>query len=194
VQAAPRDRPSRLAIRPYPVELEERWVLAPDLQVLVRPIRPEDESSHQEFFGRLTAEDVSFRFFSRIREMPHSQIARYTQIDYDREMAFVAKDPDQHTLGVVRAVDDPDHTVAEFAIIVRSDLKGRGLGKRLLQKMIGYVRERGTALLVGRVLRHNTRMLHLARSLGFEVEADDGSEGAGDELEVRLWVQATPTN
>jgi acetyltransferase len=107
-----------------------------------------------------------------IREMDHSQLARYTQIDYDREMAFIASEPDAagspETLGVVRAISDPDGARAEFAIVVRSDLKRKGLGRVLLEKMIGYCRQRGLRELVGQVLPENERMLGLARKLGFE--------------------------
>jgi acetyltransferase len=124
--------------------------------------------------------------------MPHTQMARYTQIDYDREMAFIATHaPDRgrpETLGVVRAVADPDGERAEFAIIVRSDLKGAGLGRTLLEKMIGYCRERGVQELVGQVLPDNRRMLALARDLGFS------SRRLAEEavVEVRLPLRGSP--
>jgi acetyltransferase len=160
----------RLAIRPYPGELEEDLALADGSRVRARPIRPEDEPAHREFLQRLEPGDVRFRFFSQIREMPHSQLARYTQIDYDREMAFVATRLEagrERTLGVVRAISDPDGTRAEFAIVVRSDLKGLGLGHALLEKLVRYCRTRGTRELVGQVLPDNRRMLELAGTLGF---------------------------
>jgi acetyltransferase len=160
----------RLAIRPYPRELEEEIALSDGSRVRVRPIRPEDEPAHREFLQRLEPGDVRFRFFSMIREMPHSQLARYTQIDYDREMAFVATREEagrERTLGVVRAISDPDGTQAEFAIVVRSDLKGLGLGHALLEKLIRYCRGRGTREVVGQVLPDNRRMLELAQGLGF---------------------------
>jgi acetyltransferase len=125
--------PERLAIRPYPRELEE-WITLDGRPVLLRPIRPEDEPRHSEFYRALRPEDVRFRFLGQVRELAHSQLARYTQIDYDREMAFIATatgDQGQNeTLGVVRAVADPDNIRAEFAIVVRSDLKGKGLEHR----------------------------------------------------------------
>jgi acetyltransferase len=162
----------RLAIRPYPRELEEELVLADGRRLLVRPIRPEDEGAHQAFFAKLEREDVRFRFFNLVREMPHSQMARYTQIDYDREMAFIATEPPPQgsgeTLGVVRGIFDPDDTTAEFAIIVRSDQKGRGLGHALLEKLVRYCRSRGTREVVGQVLPENRAMLALAEQLGFE--------------------------
>jgi acetyltransferase len=159
----------RLAIRPYPKQLEE-WTELGGERILLRPIRPEDEPEHRRFFNRLDAQDIRFRFFGQIRQLPHSQIARFTQIDYDREMAFIAtrtSDGQPQTLGVVRAVADPDNTRAEFAIIVSSKLKGKGLGKTLLAKMIRYCRERGTRELIGEVLAENSRMLGLAKRFGF---------------------------
>jgi acetyltransferase len=162
-----------LAIRPYPRELEETISLRGGRTLFVRPIRPEDEPAHRAFHAKLEPEDIRFRFFNLVREMPHSQIARFTQIDYDREMAFLAlsvaagADGDREVLGVVRTVTDPDNERAEFAIVVRSDQKGRGLGWALLEKMIRYSRTRGTRELVGQVLPANRAMLELAHQLGF---------------------------
>jgi acetyltransferase len=178
----------RLAIRPYPRELEETVRLSDGRALQLRPIRPEDEPAHDAFFRRLQPDDVRFRFFNMVREMPHSQLARYTQIDYDREMAFIATDPSAdppETLGVVRAVFHPDGTEAEFAIIVQSDLKGLGLGHLLLDKLVRYCRARGARELVGQVLPDNRPMLSLARHLGFESRMlpDDGV------VEVRLRLQ-----
>jgi acetyltransferase len=175
VRATSQRGSERLAIRPYPSELEES-IEFHRRKVLLRPIRPEDEPIHQKFFTRLSAEDVRFRFFGVVKALPHSQIARYTQIDYDREMAFIAIDlsaEEPETLGVVRAVADPDNINAEFAVIVRSDMKGMGLGRILMNKIIGYCRIRGTGAVVGEVLDHNERMLALARDLGFEVRQMD---------------------
>ena len=160
----------RLAIRPYPKDLEEILVLNDDRKVLVRPIRPEDEPNHHVFISKLTPEDIRFRFFGRVGELPHSEMARLTQIDYDREMAFIATlldNDDNETLGVVRTFTDPDNERAEFAVVVRSDLKGSGLGRRLMLKMIGYCRARGTGHIVGQVLTDNVRMLKFVESLGF---------------------------
>jgi acetyltransferase len=184
--------PDRLAIRPYPRELEEELVLRGGRRLLVRPIRPEDEPAHQAFLARLEPEDVYFRFFNLVREMPHTQMARYTQIDYDREMAFIATDSQAEqaaeTLGVVRTVSNPDGTEAEFAIIVRSDMKGLGLGRALLEKMIRYCRERGIGELVGQVLPTNRAMLSLAVDLGFASRSlvEDGV------VEVRLPLAGAP--
>jgi acetyltransferase len=187
VRIGPAEGPAhaRLAILPYPGELEEEVELEGGLRVRMRPIRPEDEPAHLAFFRRLDPDDVRFRFFGLVREMPHSQLARYTQIDYDREMAFVAEgtgpEGAPETLGVVRAIEDADRDEAEFAIVVRSDMKGRGLGSALLRKMIRYCRERGVGELVGQVLPDNRAMLDLVAHLGFRT----GRSGDGA-VEVRL--------
>jgi acetyltransferase len=177
--------PERLSIRPYPKELEETVTLG-ERRILMRPIRPEDEARHYEFLSRLSPEDIRFRFFSSVRNLPHSQMARFTQIDFEREMAFIATAPDERgrpeTLGVVRVVTDPDNEKAEFAIIVRSDLKGQGMGAALLDKMIAYCRSRGTRQLVGQVMAQNHRMLGLAESRGFRRRPSDRP----DTVEVSL--------
>jgi len=162
-----------LAIRPYPKDLEEEFALTSGRKVLLRPIRPEDEPAHYEFLSKVTSEDIRFRFFGLVRNLPHTEMARLTQIDYDREMAFIATAPrtdgvELETLGVVRTVTDLSNDTAEYAILVRSDLKGQRLGWKLLDKMIHYCRSRGTNRIVGQVLRDNRRMLELVRGLGFK--------------------------
>lgn len=169
----------RLAIRPYPRELEEtiEWNGG---TLLLRPVRPEDGPAHLKFFDALTPDDVRYRMFVRIRELNPSQLARFTQIDYDREMAFIATRPgpdgEPETLAVGRVVADPDNITAEFAVTVRSDLKGHGLGRILMQRLIDYCRSRGTREIVGEVLPQNGRMIALVRKLGFEV-TPAGEEG-----------------
>ncbi|NQW01243.1 MAG: GNAT family N-acetyltransferase [Rhodospirillales bacterium] len=162
---------SRLAIRPYPAELESSFTMTDGRDVLIRPIRPEDEPNHHVFISKLTPEDIRFRFFGMVRNLHHSQLARLTQIDYDREMAFIAIAPDrdglEETLGVVRIVATPDNSTAEFSIVVRSDLKGTGLGKELMRKMIGYCNTRQTRRLVGQVMNENQRMIRFVKTLGF---------------------------
>ena len=162
----------RFAIRPYPEELEE-WISWQGRKVLLRPIKPEDGTQHVEFFNALDPDDVRYRVFIPMRELQRSQLARLTQIDYDREMAFIAtteREPGRsETLGVVRAVADPDNISAEFAIIVRSDIKGQGLGAILLKKLIDYCRSHGTKELVGEALTGNQRVIGLARHFGCAV-------------------------
>jgi acetyltransferase len=165
---------ANFAIKPYPAELEETldWQGRP---LTLRPIRPEDEAQHAAFLQQLDPEDVRMRVFYSKRTMARSELARLVQIDYAREIAFVALAPgpdgQTQTLGVVRAMTDPDNVDAEFGVIVRSDLKGSGLGLLLMQKLIAYLRSQGTQRLVATVLDYNDRMLKLARELGFEEEA-----------------------
>ncbi|MFN0316127.1 MAG: N-acetyltransferase family protein [Burkholderiales bacterium] len=137
--------------------------------------RVEDEPLHAAFLEHLPPEDVHLRFFHTMRSWTHHQLARFTQIDYDREMAFVAVTQGEpaETLGAVRAIGNPDNTRAEFAIVVRTDLKGKGLGYRLMRKLIEYQKAKGTAELVGDVLASNALMLKLARTLGLLVKPDD---------------------
>lgn len=172
---------SRLIIQPYPMGLEERAALRDGRDVLLRPIRPEDEPAHYEFLSRLTREDFTFRFFHYLPEFPRRQMARLTQIDYEREMAFIACAPNAHgdseTLGVARAIADPDNDSAEFALVVRSDLKRQRLGVILMHKLIRYGRDRGIRRYVGEVMVENKAMLGLLQSLGFTLNPSvDDSE------------------
>lgn len=182
---------ARFAITPYPAELVES-VLWQGETVVLRPIRPEDGPQHQAFIEQLQPEDLRLRFFMVRRELPRSELARLTQIDYAREMAFIAVRADAagapQTLGVVRAVVDPDNIDAEFAIIVRSDLKGQGLGQLLMHKMIGFLRQRGTQRLVGHVLHENTAMRELAVALGL---VQDNSASDHDALRFVLPLQSS---
>jgi acetyltransferase len=170
---------ARFAIKPYPSELEE-WIAWHGLRVLLRPIRPEDGAQQVAFFASLHPDDVRHRIFIRTRELSPTQAGRLTQIDYDREMAFVAvlerAAGKPETLGVVRAIADPDNGVAQFAIIVRSELKGRGLGSILLRKLIDYLRARGTKWIEGEALPDNDRVFALVRRYGFAITPSaDGS-------------------
>jgi acetyltransferase len=163
----------RLAIRPYPRELEECAELKDGRRVTLRPIRPEDEPAHWEFLEHLSAEDKRFRFFGNIAELPRSEMIRFTQIDYDREMAFIAKGPDEagevRTLGVVRAMTRPDNSESEFAVAIRSDMKRTGMGRILMDKIIRYCKSRGTGAISGQGLLENRGMAGLAKAMGFTV-------------------------
>lgn len=159
------------AIQPYPQHLEETtvWLGQP---LTLRPIRPEDEAQHLAFLRQMNPEDIRMRVFYSRRHIEHTELARLTQIDYNREMAFIATRPmpdgGSETLGVVRVTVDPDNDAAEFGLLIRSDLKGCGLGRMLMLKMIDHLRQRGTQRLVGTVLRVNVGMLGLAQALGFQ--------------------------
>jgi acetyltransferase len=173
--------PERLAIRPYPKELEECVVLKNGQRVLLRPIRPEDEPRHWEFLSHIDPEDLRFRFFGYVSQLPRSEMIRLTQIDYNREMAFIAttegqEEGEPETLGVVRATTDPDNREAEFAVLVRSDQKGQGLGRMLMEKLIRYFKARGTKYLVGEALMENKAMAGLAKAVGFEVKRNFDEE------------------
>jgi acetyltransferase len=164
------------AVRPYPRELE-RTLLWQGGTVVLRPIRPEDEAQHREFLETADPEDLRMRFFEAPHVLSHEELAKMTQIDYDREMALIVVDPHapdgQRTLGVARLVRDPDNVEAEFAVMVRSNRKHRGLGRLLMQALIDYAASRGTQRLVGYVLRENRAMLALTKTLGFESQADE---------------------
>jgi acetyltransferase len=172
VSAAAPGGAAHFAIVPYPAQLEETLTWQGRTLVL-RPIRPEDEDQHRAFLERLDPEDIRLRLFYSRRSIEHTELARLTQIDYGREMAFIATaasaEGPNETLAVVRAMRDPDNRDAEFGIVVRSDLKGSGLGERLMRKMVDYLRSQGTLRLVATVLAENHRMLQLARDLGFDV-------------------------
>ncbi len=170
----------RLAIRPYPKELE-RALSWNGRTLLVRPIQPEDQEALGALLNSLQPEDARMRFFNAIRSISRGRLARFTQIDYDREMALVAieRDADGSTraLGEVRAVTDSSGEFADFAIVVDSALKGQGLGRLLLDTLVNYCRSRGIAELRGETLDGNLRMQRLARRLGFTLStgADRGT-------------------
>jgi acetyltransferase len=171
----------RLAIRPYPKHLEEKVELADGRTMLLRPVRPEDEPAFQELFRHMSAEDMRMRFFATTKVLTHAMAARMTQIDYDREMALVLAgdgDPGRSPVyGGVRIAADPDGERAEFAITVRSDMTGQGLGAFLMRRIIDYGRARGLKEIFGDVLRENRPMLKLCEILGFtqKTNADDPS-------------------
>lgn len=168
VKLAPvgQDGRDRLAIRPYPEQLVDRVTIPGFGNVLLRPVRPEDAPLFVEFFSRLAPEDVRMRFLTPLHSLPQTTLARLTQIDYDREMAFVLFDTANAIVGVARIAADPDNARAEFAISVRSDLKGHGVGRFLMQRLGDYARQRGIGELFGDILAENSGMLALCRELG----------------------------
>jgi acetyltransferase len=183
---------AHFAIRPYPQELVEHFEWRGRAATL-RPIRPEDEAQHLAFLGRVEPADIRMRLFYTRRTIERSELARLTQIDYEREMAFLVTTPvgtacdgdAEETLGVVRAFVDPDNIEAEFGILIRSDTKGTGLGRRLMTKLIDYLKARGTRRLVATVLRENEAMLALAHKLGFRF-SDEQPEEVTRRIELQL--------
>ena len=168
----------RFAIRPYPKQWERHVTLVDGTAIFVRPVRPEDEPLYGPFFAGVTAQDLRMRFFAPVKEFTHAFIARFTQIDYARAMAFIAiEESSGKLLGVVRLHANANYDTGEYAILVRSDLKGRGLGWLLMQMIIEYARTEGIGTIEGQVLRENTSMLAMCRELGFQMAADPDDVG-----------------
>lgn len=158
------------------------WVhhdLLPDgTWVLIRPLRPEDAAYYPEFIANVTAEDARLRFFAAIRELSEERIAELTRLDYQRAMAFIALDQSEaRMLGVVRLHLDPGRQSGEYAVIVRSALKGHGLGWLLMQRMIAYAKAIGLRRVHGQVLAENTTMLRMCADLGFDIADDPKAKG-----------------
>jgi acetyltransferase len=164
---------ANFAVRAYPSQWQRHIEVKDGWRVFVRPIRPEDEPLIHEFLRHVTAPDLRLRFFAPMKQFSHEFIARLTQLDYARAMAFVAFDEANGDLvGVVRIHSDSIYESGEYAILLRSDLKGRGLGWALMQLIIEYAKSEGLKAISGDVLQENTVMLEMCRSLGFEVERD----------------------
>ncbi len=172
---------SRLAIAPYPNEWEQTLELKNGQTVFVRPVRPEDEDLFREYFETISQEDLRLRFFAPVKDFSHRFLARLTQLDYARAMAFAAINPETgKLLGVVRLHTDPDHRTGEYAILVRSDLKGIGLGWALMQLIIRYAKADGIETIKGEVLKENTSMLSMCEGLGFSVRTSPDDPGVAD--------------
>ncbi len=157
---------AQFSILAYPEELSAQFA-AGDETLLIRPIRPEDAEAHAALFRRLSPEDIRYRFFNALRELSREQIARMTQVDYDREMAFVAvRERTGETVGVARLVWEPGTTHGEFAVVVDQAMKGRGLARQLMARIGAWGRSQGMTEMVGQVLAENAPMLAFMRKLG----------------------------
>ncbi len=179
----------RISFHPYPRELEENIRLEDGTVLLLRPVRPEDEPAFQDLFAHLSEDAVQLRFFSPKKELSQPMAAMMTRVDYDREIALVLAEPGPPGKAAVHAVV---HLItvsgdirAEFAIMVRSDMTGRGLGSLLMDRIIAYGKARGLKEIFGRVLRANTRMLKVCKRFGFAREQDRDDPGV---VEVRLGI------
>ena len=173
--AAGAPRYSHLAIHPYPADLVTRETLGDGAQLLLRPIRPEDAALEMEFVDGLSAESRRFRFQSALRGLTPQMLARFTQIDYDREMALIAVDSGKgvdRQVAVARYIRLPDGRSCEFAIAVADGWQGRGLGRRMMARLIEVARDRGIETMVGWVLAGNRGMLEMVSRLGFETIPD----------------------
>ena len=166
------DTNPRLTIRPYPRNWERRLDLKSGEQVFVRPVRPEDEPAFRDFFAKSDPEDLRLRFFSYVRDFSHKFIARLTQIDYARDMAFCAFDRSGELIGVVRLHADAEREAGEYAILLRSDLKGQGLGWALMRLVIAYGQAERFQRIEGQVLAENTTMLDMCKALGFTLRRE----------------------
>ena len=178
VAASVRTGAHRLAIMPYPKRYESIEQLPSGQRVRLRPIRPEDEQPLIDGAAHMDPRDLRMRFFTAMHGLTPQMAARLTQIDYSRELALAAiSDESGEGLGVVRIFADPDNAKAEFAITVRSDCKGHGLGHMMMRRIIDIARARGIGALEGTVLRENTAMVDLCNNLGFALTAqpDDPS-------------------
>jgi acetyltransferase len=171
----------RFAVRPYPKEWERAIKLRNGRTAFVRPVRPEDEEAFRSFFEKITPEDLRLRFFAPVRDFSHTFLARLTQLDYARAIAFVAFDEETgEMMGAVRVHADANHETGEYGILLRSDLKGLGLGWTLMKLMIEWAKVEGLHEIEGQVLRENTTMLDMCRSLGFSIRIDP------DDHELRI--------
>jgi acetyltransferase len=169
------------SVRPYPSQWERHLVLRDGWRIFARPVKPDDEPLILQLLQHVSKEDLRLRFFDSIKQFTHPFLAKLTQLDYARAMAFVAFDEASgDILGVVRVHSDATGESGEYAILLRSDLKGRGLGWALMQMIIAYARSEGLKRIVGQILHENTVMLKMCRELGFDVKTNPEDRGIYD--------------
>jgi acetyltransferase len=160
-----------LVITPYPTKYTVPWRMTDGTEVLLRPIRPEDEPLEQEMLTTLSEETLRGRFFQVIRNITHEMLIRYCNIDYDREMAIVGEVREgerRRIIGIGRLIIDPDFRRGEFAVVVHDDYQGKGLGYKLTDMVIGVGQEKGLERIYGIVLTDNKTMLRICQELGFK--------------------------
>lgn len=164
---------THLIISPYPTKYVQPWYCRDGRYVLIRPIRPEDESLERELIANLSEDSSRFRFFYILKNITHEVLSRFCNIDYDREMAIIAEYTQggiRRNVGVGRLIIEPGAEIAEFAIVVADDFQGTGLGLKLLDVLIGVAQDKGLGSIYGIVLRDNRKMINLAKKLGFNFE------------------------
>ena len=165
-----------MAIHPYPADLETHFQLPDSTNVTIRPIRPEDAEIEADFIRDLSDEAKYFRFMHAIDELTPEMLARFTQIDYDREMALIAvtyEDGHEVEHGVVRYITNPDQNSCEFALVISDTLQGHGIGQRMLNRLMEIARSRGLDMIEGEVLSDNHRMLQMIKTMGFQIQMSD---------------------
>ncbi len=174
------DKYAHMAIHPYPADLESTFQLPDGRDVTIRPIRPEDAEIEQDFVRNLSDEAKYFRFMHAVHELTPEMLVRFTQIDYDREMALIAvtwEGDKEIEHGVVRYVTNPDMNSCEFAVVISDEFQGHGIGQRMLTRLMEIARSRGLDMMEGEVLTANHRMLELVRSMDFQVERSPSNPG-----------------
>ena len=175
LEVSPVPAPRHLIIAPYPNQFVSDWMLEDGTPVKLRPMRPEDEPLVEEFLGACSDDTIYFRYFRRIKKWTHDMLIRFTQNDYDRELGLMAvgePPAPEVMMGVSRLVMTPDRQTGEFALIVADPWHGKGLGRKLLQRLIEIAREMGVKRLWGAVLSDNHPMLGLVRKCGFALKKD----------------------
>lgn len=173
-----RNSPAAPADQPHPAAWERHAVLRDGARVFIRPMRPDDASLFPEFFAHVSRDDIRLRFFAPMRELSPEMIDKLTRFDHARAMAFIALDEtDGRMLGAVRLHYDPDSKGGEYAILVRSVLKGHGLGWELMQRIIEYATAQGLERIHGQVLGENHTMLQMCAELGFHIVEDHEAPG-----------------
>ncbi|BCB27579.1 acetyl CoA synthetase subunit alpha [Sulfurimicrobium lacus] len=173
------DRYAHMAIYPYPTHLVSKWQLADGTDITIRPIRPEDAELEQEFVHDLSEESRYFRFMRSVQELTPDMLARFTQIDYSREMALIAVTNvhgKEVELGVTRFSINPDGESCEFALVVADSMRGKGLGQKLMTALMDAARSKGLKVMEGEVLGNNRSMLKLMTRLGFSMEVSPEDE------------------
>jgi acetyltransferase len=173
-------RYGHMAIHPYPSHLIEQAQLPDGTDFIIRPIRPEDAQMEQEFVRGLSQQTKYFRFMQALKELTPEMLVRFTQIDYDREMALIGvvrRGGSDEEVGVARYMTRPGGDRCEFAIVVSDQWRGRGIGARLMRSLMQNARDRGLKVMEGEVLSANARMLELMKSLGFMIERDRNDPG-----------------
>jgi acetyltransferase len=165
-----------LSILPYPTKYVVPWRLKDGTEVILRPIRPEDEQIEYEFIKGLSEETSRFRFFRVIKDLSHEDLVRFCNIDYDREMAIIAElreGDKKKEIGVARLITEPGKKRGEFAIVLADKYQGKGLGTKLMDMLIEIAQEKGLESIYGIIMRENKKMLRLAQKMGFTIKPSE---------------------